>query len=1084
MKILELRFKNLNSLYGEWHIDFTRSEYLTDGIFAITGPTGAGKSTVLDAICLALYGETPRLGKITAKNNEIISRKTADCYAEVTFSTSTGSYRCYWSQSRARKKFDGALQDAKHEIADALTGKILESKKTEVKLVIENKTGMNFERFTRSILLAQGSFAAFLQASADERSPILEQITGTEIYSNISKKVHERQKITKDKLDILTAEIGEITVLDQDQVNNLKQQQVESLTQITRLTNRQKTIQNGLQQYHNLSLLSTELIELEMAKKQVLEEINQFQPLQSQLNQAIKASELEGEFATVVTLRKQHETDQQNLIELDNQLPTITKNLMQEQQLLNNQQHVVLTVKLKQKNMLPLINQVRTLDLQQLTRNNQLEQMQVELTLLVTKITQNRLIYQASSTKLAEIIQKHNQQQRYLQQHSQDELLIEKLASIQQQLNNIQQINLDLVSVHSVIQQKKIILVEHTDELQNNQKQLNEVTKNHEEYLNIIEQHNSSLLVLLNGRLLREYRSDKDHLQQEKNLRIKINSLQEERQKLIHGNPCPLCGSHDHPFAIGNTPKIDEIDQQLQALNALIFQAENIETAIKQTQENVQLFAAKKDKLTNTLNIITIKINSIEQSLKEAEVQQQELNFRHTKLSNEFVTELNLVGILELPDNSEMIKLIDQLTQRRDKWLQYQQSNNYCNEQRSLIDAELRQLDSIKQLLDSQLIAKQKESDSLKQQIADNQEQRINIFGNKSPDEEEQALANSINDAENELQRRQKSCEKIKETHSQIKTKQQTILHNIEQAREILTQKEHHFTKQLQAKEFINEEAFFISRLPENQRTSLAEQATLLINKQTTIMASIHDRQKRQMDVLQQVSLIADDEQALTQENIVLTSQLNEYTQLLGAIKQQLLDDTTIKIKIKDKQKLIDAQKREYYRWNKLHQLIGSADGKKYRNFAQNLTFEIMVAHANHQLINITDRYLLIPAQDQTLELSVIDNYQAGEIRSAKNLSGGESFIVSLALALGLSKMSSQKVRVDSLFLDEGFGTLDEDALEMALTALTGLQQEGKLIGVISHVVTLKQRINTQIEIIPINNGKSQLKGIGCQQLS
>lgn len=349
MKILELRFKNLNSLYGEWHIDFTRSEYLTDGIFAITGPTGAGKSTILDAICLALYGETPRLGKITAKNNEIISRKTADCYAEVTFSTTTGSYRCHWSQSRARKKFDGALQDAKHEIADALTGKILESKKTEVKLVIENKTGMNFERFTRSILLAQGSFAAFLQASADERSPILEQITGTEIYSNISKKVHERQKITKDKLDILTAEIGEITVLDQDQVNNLKQQQLESSTQITRLTNRQKTVQNGLQQYHNLSLLSTELIELETSKKQVLEEINQFQPLQSQLNQAIKASELEGEFATVVTLRKQHETDKQNLIDLDDQLPTITKNLIQEQQLLNNQQHIVLTVKLKQK---------------------------------------------------------------------------------------------------------------------------------------------------------------------------------------------------------------------------------------------------------------------------------------------------------------------------------------------------------------------------------------------------------------------------------------------------------------------------------------------------------------------------------------------------------------------------------------------------------------------------------------------------------------------------------------------------------------------------------------------------------------
>src|SRR5690606_26579641 len=139
-----------------------------------------------------------------------------------------------------------------------------------------------------------------------------------------------------------------------------------------------------------------------------------------------------------------------------------------------------------------------------------------------------------------------------------------------------------------------------------------------------------------------------------------------------------------------------------------------------------------------------------------------------------------------------------------------------------------------------------------------------------------------------------------------------------------------------------------------------------------------------------------------------------------------------------------------------LHDLIGSADGKKYRNFAQGLTFEHMVSHANRQLRKMTDRYLLIPDEEHPLELNVIDNYQAGEIRSTKNLSGGESFIVSLTLALGLSKMASRKVRVDSLFLDEGFGTLDEETLETALDNLAGLQQDGKLIGIISHVSVLK----------------------------
>jgi exonuclease SbcC len=139
-----------------------------------------------------------------------------------------------------------------------------------------------------------------------------------------------------------------------------------------------------------------------------------------------------------------------------------------------------------------------------------------------------------------------------------------------------------------------------------------------------------------------------------------------------------------------------------------------------------------------------------------------------------------------------------------------------------------------------------------------------------------------------------------------------------------------------------------------------------------------------------------------------------------------------------------------------------------------------MVRHANVQLVNMSDRYLLVRDKENLLDLNVMDNYQAGEVRSTKNLSGGESFIISLSLALGLSKMASHKIRVDSLFLDEGFGTLDEDALETALGTLAGLQQDGKLIGVISHISSLKNRIRTQINITPLSGGKSTISGPGC----
>ena len=203
MRILQIRFKNLNSLAGEWAIDLTHPAFAADGIFAITGPTGAGKTTVLDAVCLALYGRTPRLGKVTKSENEVLSRRTGECFAEVTFETQSGRYRCHWSQRRSRRRPDGELQAPKHEIARADSGEILDSRVKGVAEQIEAVTGMDFDRFTRSMLLAQGGFAAFLQADPDDRAPLLEQITGTEIYSRISVRVHERQREEREKLRLL-----------------------------------------------------------------------------------------------------------------------------------------------------------------------------------------------------------------------------------------------------------------------------------------------------------------------------------------------------------------------------------------------------------------------------------------------------------------------------------------------------------------------------------------------------------------------------------------------------------------------------------------------------------------------------------------------------------------------------------------------------------------------------------------------------------------------------------------------------------------------------------------------------------------
>jgi exonuclease SbcC len=210
---------------------------------------------------------------------------------------------------------------------------------------------------------------------------------------------------------------------------------------------------------------------------------------------------------------------------------------------------------------------------------------------------------------------------------------------------------------------------------------------------------------------------------------------------------------------------------------------------------------------------------------------------------------------------------------------------------------------------------------------------------------------------------------------------------------------------------------------------------------------------------------------------------LSEVQKGVGALEQKLQQHADQQQRFQMRLTAIDIQRFECERWERLHSLIGSGDGKKFRNFAQGLTFELMVAHANRQLQKMSDRYILVRDCSEPLELNVIDNYQAGEIRSTKNLSGGESFIASLALSLGLSSMASRNVRVDSLFLDEGFGTLDEDALETAIETLSGLQQDGKLIGIISHVPALKERIGTQIQVEAGSSGRSSISGPGVIRL-
>lgn len=355
------------------------------------------------------------------------------------------------------------------------------------------------------------------------------------------------------------------------------------------------------------------------------------------------------------------------------------------------------------------------------------------------------------------------------------------------------------------------------------------------------------------------------------------------------------------------------------------------------------------------------------------------------------------------------------------------------------------------------------------------------MYGDKNPDDEELRLSMTIGYAEVAEKKAGTRHSELQQELNTAKSRIESLKRGIGQRDSELKNLEADFSAALESAGFSDEKQFLEARLTAEQRNVLSMKAKVLDDGQTDLKARQKDRETR---------LATEIARNVTDKMLVeLEPQFKEYEESLkelretiAGLKHKLNENKAAGERIKEKQTVIEAQKKECNRWEKLHGLIGSADGKKYRNFAQGLTFELMVSHANRQLEKMTDRYLLIRDDEQPLELNVIDNYQAGEIRSTKNLSGGESFIVSLTLALGLSKMASRKVRVDSLFLDEGFGTLDEEALETALETLSGLQQDGKLIGIISHVSALKERISTQITITPISGGRSSLVGPGCSK--
>lgn len=1082
MKIEGVRFQNLNSLAGSWSIDFTHPTYTQEGIFTITGPTGAGKSTILDAICLALYGRTPRLEMISTSTNDIMSKLTGECFAEVTFKTSKGRYRAHWSQRRARSKADGALQSAKHEVSEVESGKVLASKIRDTKEVIETLTGMDFDRFTRSILLAQGDFAKFLKASADERAPMLEQITGTGIYSQISQTVYERAKAEDEALNRLKSAQEAIAVLspedkaaEEKALNEAKTQQ-KATKEILNRINDDITWRTQFEQ----TTRDKDTYTKQKAKAQ--EVLEAFAEDLSRLQWATKAASFDDSYGKLVQLRMSVSDNQKQLKDYQQEEPQLKNSVKELADNKDAQDQAVKDSETALSQLRPILSKVKTLDVQIAEARHKLDVTQKEK----TKFEGQKASEEANRKTLIADHQKDEKAlktyQTYATEHAVDKTLAEELAVIVERLKGLQTKRKELSTKQTQWGNAQKAQATKEKEIATEEAKANTARGVHAKAIEALDVQKAVIAKLLGDQTQASLQTMLEAKRKEREIAKVMRSLEEHRQHLKDGEPCPLCGALEHPYATDLVIDEDALDREIELLESTLNQHAQAQEKLNELKETQLKTQAKVESIEASLKGLQTLLETLKQTTAQAEqechIAQDALRETTDNLVADLTTYKPDIKDIELDDPKT---LLTGFKARVEAWNNNVQSLEAVNKRLSEYEATLALIDQKIAQASARVDEESAKLTTQTDELAKLQTQRTELFGNQDPvkveKEHEDKLKALKETLATQTQEHQKASSKLLRLQGQIKALNETLQTLAPQ----LKAQEEQFAQSLFTQGFTDEAHFVSLRLSASARQALQTQYEQLKTQESNAAALF----KKAEETLATLAQAPHSEATLEDLQALKNSEDARMEALIRAIntsEAKLAADEKARTEFAEQTRLINAQEIETQRWGMLRQLIGSADGKKFRNFAQGITFEMVVYLANIELQKLTKRYLLTRNKDNELELEVIDNYQAGQIRSTKNLSGGESFLVSLALALGLAKMSSRNVFVESIFLDEGFGTLDEETLETALHMLSNLHQSGKLIGVISHVTVLKDRIATQIAVTPESEGRSVITGPGCMR--
>lgn len=1214
MKILAIRLKNLASLAGPVDIDFTTEPLASAGLFAITGPTGAGKSTLLDALCLALFGTVPRLNDIareakvpdgegeipTSDPRNLLRRGTGSGFAEVDFIGIDGHrYRARWEANRARDKANGKLQLSRQSLYDLDSEQVLGSGKNEYKQLIEARLGLNFEQFTRAVMLAQSEFGAFLKADDKERSELLEKLTNTSIYTRLGQRAFSKARETAETHNALKERASHLLPMAAQVRAELDQRLEQALQQL-------KADQAGERQLEQQRNWLAEQRQLNTQHAQAQASLQAAEQSWQQLvDQRMDLQRLER------LAPQRHQFHRQQILRL--QLAPLAEQLAEQQrQQLELQTH---TAALEQAQIAarealahsqalhsesaPRLRQafagedtLARLGQQQLEQQTacQLAEQQVadgQQHLLQTEQQQQRCEQQLAMIDAALVDSQHlaglaNAWQAYLPQLKQVMLIGGRLAKGREELPTLQaqasQANAHLQAEREQLEllfreakAEPQALAEQIDllgnMLQDNRKQqraVEELSRLHGREQELRQQLDAVRERQLQAMQQRQQligegtaaKAELEAAEQALNLTRQLlqrqrlarnTSVEELRGQLRDGEPCPVCGSADHPFhqpdallqSLGRHDQAEEdaAQKQVETLNGKLVELRTqlgvVNAQLKDHQQQQQTMSEQLQPLLSQLQAHSLwpalapQADKARSAWLDSQLQrlEEEIGKDEKRQSTLLALQKDAARL------NQQLQVAEQAQQQAQRHLD-QQHQAMASDERLLqqglddlagvlpgdvlkalgddpanafmaLDQQISQrLQQLEQRKDEQdeLQARQQQLDKLRDQ------QQLRIQGLAQA---QQQLA----ELDTQHQQAQAALTELLAEHASAEAWQQHLDSQLEQARAAdaeTTQRLQDLRTQgvqlaselkatAQQQQALNDECQQLQGDIAQWRAAHPELDDAGLDRLLAIdegqLSELRQRLQLAEKTLEQSHvLLKERAQRLEQHAAQMSVQatVEELELALGSIRQRLAEHDQLCAELRAQQ--ADDQRRQqasqalaadieqayiqWQRWARLNALIGSASGDVFRKIAQGYNLDLLLHHANAQLRQLARRYRL-KRGGSALGLLVLDTEMGDELRSVHSLSGGETFLVSLALALGLASMASSTLRIESLFIDEGFGSLDPESLQLAMDALDGLQAQGRKVAVISHVQEMHERIPVQIQVRRQGNGLSDVQVCG-----